>query len=72
MTARTLSGIVTTYFIPFLLKAEGSSFIFIGISIVLVAFSLPYFLRARETARVHMEEAGTRLPFQLIEAEVRA
>lgn len=72
MTARTLSGIVTTYFIPFVLTASGSTVIFIGIAVVLVAFNLPYFLFARETAGLQMEQAGTPTVFPVQGAEFQA
>lgn len=72
MTARTLSGIVTIYFIPFVLTAAGSTVIFIAIAGVLVAFSLPYFLFARETAWLQMEQAGTQAVFSARDVELRA
>ncbi|WP_274432229.1 MFS transporter [Alicyclobacillus sp. ALC3] len=72
MTARTLSGIVTTYFIPFVLTASGSTVIFIGIAVVLIAFNLPYFLFARETAGMQMEQAGTQSVFPVKGAELQA
>ncbi|GEO27224.1 MFS transporter [Alicyclobacillus acidoterrestris] len=69
MTARTLSGVVTTYFIPFLLQTYGNRPIFFGVAVVLILFNLPFFFFGRETAKVQMEEAGTKLSFSRLDRE---
>ncbi|GMA64460.1 MFS transporter [Alicyclobacillus fastidiosus] len=69
MTARTVSGVVTIYFIPFLLHTYGNQMIFFGIAVVLVLLNLPFLFFGRETANVQMEEAGATLSFGRIERE---
>ncbi|MCF8565911.1 MFS transporter [Alicyclobacillus tolerans] len=58
MTARTLSGVATTYFVPFFVGSYGNHVVFIGVAVILVVFSLPFLLLGRETAGIPMEEAG--------------
>ncbi|GLV12772.1 MFS transporter [Alicyclobacillus hesperidum] len=62
MAARGLSGIVTTYFIPFVLKAGGDLVIFLGIAVALVVLSIPFLVFGRETARVQLEYASAIVP----------
>lgn len=57
MIARLLSGIVTTYFLPFLLNVGGNQMIFLGIAVIMLLLNLPFFLFGRETANVQMEQA---------------
>lgn len=59
MAARVVSGIVTIYFIPFILGAWGNQVIFLGIALAILVFTLPFSLWGRETAGISVEEAGT-------------
>lgn len=70
MTARLLSGIVTTYFIPILLVMWGNQVIFEGIAIAILVLSLPFVIFGRETANVSVEEAGTDLSFADLDTEL--
>lgn len=70
LTARTLSGVVTIYWIPFLLAQFGDRAIFEGIAIALLVLALPTVLWGRETAFISVEEAGTELPFSALDARV--
>lgn len=61
MAARTISGIVTTYFLPVALKSVGAERIFLGIAIVMILFNLPFILFGRETANKQLEQTGALL-----------
>ncbi|MBX5437060.1 MAG: MFS transporter [Alicyclobacillaceae bacterium] len=67
--ARTLSGVVTLYFIPVLLNLWGSRLIYEGIAIALLALALPFIIWGRETAGISVEEAGTDLSFDRLDGE---
>lgn len=58
LVARALSGIATTFFIPFVLDARGNQTIFFGIAVVLLLFSLPFLRFGRETAHLKLEQAA--------------
>lgn len=62
MIARGLSGVVTTYFIPTLLKVWNNEIIFFAIAVVLVVFSLPFLLFGRETSNSQLEFASAVVP----------
>lgn len=62
MIARGLSGVVTTYFIPTLLKVWSNETIFFAIAIVLIAFSLPFLFFGRETSNKQLELATSVVP----------
>ncbi|WAH37604.1 MFS transporter [Alicyclobacillus dauci] len=72
MTARTISGIVTTSCIPFILQAYGNQVIFLGVAIALIVLSLPFLVFGRETANVQMEQAGSRVPLRVLKPELGA
>lgn len=59
MVARGVSGIVTVYFIPFVLNAQGSNFIFVAIAVTMIVLNIPFLLLARETANVDIEHASS-------------
>ncbi|WP_206879791.1 MFS transporter [Alicyclobacillus mali (ex Roth et al. 2021)] len=66
MIARGMSGIVTTYFIPFVLSVGGDHVVFLGIGVVLVAFTVPFVAFGRETAQLQLEYATSVLPLKQV------
>ncbi len=72
MFARLLSGVVTLYFIPALLAAWGNRLLFAAIGIALLVLALPFVVFGRETAWISIEEAGTDISFEELEAEANA
>lgn len=70
MIARTLSGIVTTYFLPLVLtRQNGSEVIFLGIAALMLLLNLPFFLFGRETAKVPMEQATSAFALPSMESQ---
>ncbi len=70
MTARIVSGVATIFFIPIILAQFGNQVIFEGIAIALLVLAMPIVVWGRETANISLEEAGTDLSFEAIDAEV--
>ncbi|WP_206832215.1 MFS transporter [Alicyclobacillus fructus] len=62
MVARGMSGIVTTYFIPFILSMGGDQTVFLGVAVVLIAFTVPFVAFGRETAQLQLEYATSVTP----------
>ena len=69
MIARFIAG-TATFFIPLLLSAVNHSLLFDGIGVAIVFFALPIVVFGRETARISVEEAGTDLTFDQLDAQV--
>ncbi|MCL6443735.1 MAG: MFS transporter [Alicyclobacillus sp.] len=69
-TARVLSGVVTIYFIPFLLDLWGNQLLFEAIAIALLVLATPLLIWGRETSNISVEEAGTDLPLEKLDAEL--
>ena len=72
MTARIISGVVTIFFIPVILAVFGNQVIFEGIAIALLALAMPIVVWGRETSNISLEEAGTDLSFEALDAEVNS
>lgn len=57
MTARLLSGVITLYFIPFLLDLWGTQLIYVAMGIALFVLVLPFAFWGRETSNLSIEDA---------------
>lgn len=69
MGARLLSGVLTLFFIPFLMASWDQRVIYEAMAIALLVLSIPVVVWGRETANVSVEEAGTNLSFDDLDQE---